>query len=113
MKDKKLESIEQILMIQDPVRLIKMGAPLDEYDSEALDIFERINRYNSVEKIHQIVYDVFVSRFGGGDKYKMVNRTLVKVGEVKPTMESAKKIIGSFEQYREIAEQIKKIIGDA
>lgn len=93
MKNKKLEAIENILVKDDPVKLIKMGAPLDEYSSEALLIYERINRYTSVESIHQIMYDVFVSQFGN-------------------TKERATKIIGPFEDYKKIAEQIKQVIGE-
>lgn len=93
MKNKKLDAIEKILVEHDPVKLIKMGAPLDEYDHEALLIYERINRYNSVEKMQQIIYDVFVAQFG--DK----RRTAIKT-------------IGPFENYKEIAVKVKKVIGD-
>jgi hypothetical protein len=112
MKDKKLEQIEQILITHDPVKLVKMGSPTDEYDSEALDIYERVNRYNSVDKMQQIIYDVFVSRFSGGDRYEMIDGVLTKTGKIKPSKEAAKKIIGAFDSYREIAEQVKKVVGN-
>jgi hypothetical protein len=88
MKDKKLQLIEQVLVETDPVKLIKMGAPIDEYSYEALLIYERINHYLTVDKIQQVIYDVFAYCFGP-----------------KP-----KKIIGTFDSYKEIAVKIKEIV---
>lgn len=113
MKDKRLEHIEQCLQTHDPVGLIKMGAPLDEYDGEALLVFERTNRYYSIEKVQRTVYDVFVERFSGGDIYQTVDGEFKKTGEEKPSEKSAEKLIGSLESYREIAEQIVKILNPA
>lgn len=92
MKDKKLEAIEKVLVEIDPVKLIKMGAPDDEYSHEAVMIYEGINRYTSLDKMHKIIFDIFVNQFGG--------------------KEYADKIIGTFDSYREVAERIKKIVGD-
>ena len=112
MKDKKLIAIERVLIEADPVALIKMGAPLDEYEDEAQLIYEHINRYFSLDKVHQTIYDIFVSRFGGGTAYKMVNGELIPIKEIKSSVERAKKIIGELESYKEIAEKVKAIIGD-
>jgi hypothetical protein len=90
---KKLEAIEKILVECDPVKLIKMGAPENEYSSEALTIYERINRYTSVDQMQIIIYNVFLESFG-------------------PKKETAERLIGTFDSYREIAERVKAIIGD-
>lgn len=112
MKDKKLEAIEKILVETDPVRLIKMGAPLDEYEEEALLIYEHVNHYFSLEKVHETIYDIFVTRFGGGTAYKLVDGSLIPVEKIIATIERAKKTIGEFESYKDIAEKVKAIIGD-
>jgi hypothetical protein len=90
MDKKKLQTIEKILVDTDPVRLIVMGAPKDEYHHEAIMIYERVNRYTLLGNIHQIVWDVFVEQFGG-PKY-------------------SDKIIGKFDSYGEIAKQIKEVL---
>lgn len=88
MHDKKVKQIEELLAKHDPIKLIKIGAPLDEYSHEAQDIYEHINRYNSVEKIHQIVYDIFMRSFDCSG-------------------------VGSYDDYAIIASAIKKIIDPA
>lgn len=95
MKDKRLVHIEQCLMTHDPVGLIKRGAPLDEYDNEALLIFERTNRYHSVEQVHQTVYHVFIKQFSDLSQKRVLPH-----------------LIGPKENYREIAEQIVKILNE-
>ena len=101
MKDQKLQDIEQILQNHDPVALIKHGAPKDEYDHEALMIYERINRYCSIEKIQLIIYEVFVTQFGSE-----------QFGSEKNTLEIAEPIIGKIESYQKIAEEIKQVVGE-
>jgi hypothetical protein len=96
MKDKKLQDIEQILRDHDPVRLLSIGAPKDEYDHEALMIYERLNRYYSIEKMQLIIYEVFVTQFG----------------TPTDTLENAERIIGKIDVYTPIAEKIKQVIGD-
>lgn len=81
------EKIELILVKHDPVKLIKMGAPQDEYDSEAKMIWERTTRHFSQEKIHDIVYEVFLIQFAG-----------------------RKSIIGEFDSYKVIAQEIKELL---
>lgn len=89
MDSKKLQALEKILVDTDPVRLIVMGAPPDEYHHEAVMIYERINRYTTIGNIHQIIWDVFVEQFGGIKAYKT---------------------IGKFDSYEEIAKQIKEVL---
>jgi hypothetical protein len=91
MENRNLE-IEKILVEIDPVRLICMGAPDDEYSSEAIMIQDRTNKSNTTDQIHVIVYDIFVEQFGG--------------------VEHAHRIIGTFDSYKIVAERIKKLLGD-
>ena len=81
------EKIEQILVKHDPVKLIKMGAPTDEYDSEAQMIWERTTRHFSQDKIHEIIYEIFLEQFDG-----------------------KKSIIGESEKYKPIACEIKELL---
>jgi hypothetical protein len=113
MHDKKVKQIEEILAFWDPVKLIKMGAPLDEYAHEAQDIYERINRWNSVTRIQEIIYDVFVASFSGGVAYKSNSEgNLEPVGYVEPSKDKALNLIGTFESYKFAADAIKKVLED-
>jgi hypothetical protein len=105
------EKIETILVKYDPVKLIKIGAPLDEYDSEAQMICERTTRHFSLDKIHNIVYDVFYSQFGGGTVYK-ANRQgeMIAIGDDIAPVEVTVRIIGKFEEYLSIAQEIKELL---
>jgi hypothetical protein len=83
--------IEQILVRHDPIGLIKMGAPQDEYDSEAQMICERTTKHFSREKIHQIIHEVFVHQFDDGKK-------------------GLKSIAGPYDNYKAIALEIKALL---
>lgn len=106
MKDK----IENILVKYDPMGLIRMGAPLDEYNLEARLIFENIDKIYSVEKIQQLVYDIFRQSFGTGTMYRMIDGVFTKVGEKTMPDEKVDRIVGDFNFYRLMAEDIKKIL---
>ena len=87
-KIKQYLAIEEILITEDPVKLIKIGAPLDEYSSEAALIFYQISKIDktySVKKIHNIIYDIFLECFG------------------------SEEIIGKFDDYKEIAVKIENV----
>ena len=106
MKDK----IEAILVKHDPVALVKIGAPLDEYSSEARLIFNHLDQSYSVEKIQSLVYEIFRQSFGCGDIYRVIELEFVKVGRQATPDEQIDKIIGTIDNYRLIAEDIKKIL---
>jgi hypothetical protein len=106
MKDK----IEIILAQHDPVALIKMGAPLDEYSSEAQMIFDNLDESFSVEKIQHLVYDIFKKSFGSGDIYRVIEFEMIKIGKKATPDEHIDRIIGTIDNYRLIAEDIKKIL---
>ncbi len=61
-----IKLIEEILIEQDPEGLIKMGAPDDEYSSEAELIYNRIiteNKYTVISYTTAVVF-VFYEMFG-------------------------------------------------
>jgi hypothetical protein len=87
------EKIEEILIKHDPVKLIAMEAPLDEYRQESILINECVTRHFSTESIHKIVYDIFIKQFGG-ERF-------------------APSIVGPFESYLPIATEIKNLLDEA
>jgi hypothetical protein len=104
------EQIEAILVRHDPVKLIAIGAPKDEYSSEAHMIWERTSRHFALEKIHDIVYEVFVHQFTGGSCFSMNHGMMEYTGEEAPSYTEAKKIIGLYEDYLVIAREIKELL---
>ncbi len=58
--------IKRILRERDPLGLISMGSPEDEYDTEAHDIFTEIEKNLVSPDLNQIVSSEFISMFGIG-----------------------------------------------
>lgn len=104
------EKIEQILVRHDPIGLIKMKAPLDEYEQEAELIYERISRHFSREKIQDIIYEVFIRQFSGGSCFVTNHGMLEYTGEVAPSLTKAIPIIGYYDNYKAIAYEIKALL---
>jgi hypothetical protein len=113
MRDKKLEQIEQVLVTHDPIGLIKIGASADEYSSEAKMIYERTAKHFALEKIHIIIYDIFINQFSGGSCFETNQGMLEYTGEICPSLLKAEPIIGKFEKYLPIAKEIKNILAVA
>ncbi len=65
----------------DPIRLLAIGAPEDEYESEIREIASRLGACATLEEVQTLVHEVFVAWFDGG-------------------------IAGSKEQYRTLAHTI-------
>jgi hypothetical protein len=49
----------------DPINLLALGAPGDEYDSEVAAILPRLASAHDLDDVRSIVRDVFVQFFGG------------------------------------------------
>lgn len=106
---KKLEEFKKILIEADPQHLIKIGAPLDEYDHEALYLYEHISSQDTVTDIQKKIWDHFYDSFCTGTSY-------AKDGTYKEVIMSKEKAIthiGTVDTYKEIAEKIKKVIGNS
>jgi hypothetical protein len=59
-----VETVRSIIDRHDPLRLLEMGAPPDEYDSLARAIVARQSRCVSAESCLEVVSDVFSEAFG-------------------------------------------------
>jgi len=109
--DDKLEKIKKILLDADPMHLIDRNCcNFDEYDHEALLIYESINRYDDASKIKYIIWDIFYMKFCTGGVYDKES------GEVianRWRMDRADAIheIGLVDKYSDVALKIKKVIG--
>jgi len=67
-----VELIEAVLIERDPESLISIGAPSDEYKSEAIKIHDRLinKRLNLIEITSAITF-VFYESFGSAIKYSI------------------------------------------
>lgn len=108
--DKMLEQIKQVLREEDLMSLLKMGAPLDEYDSEALMIFERSYRFDTVDTLKDKLWDVFYMQFCYGTVYKMIDGEMKEICKEVVPREEADKQIGLKHKYSDAATKILKII---
>lgn len=57
--------VSQLLREADPIRLIVIGAPDDEYDPEVSTILPRLGEATSADDVQRIVHEEFVRWFGG------------------------------------------------
>ena len=60
------EMIAEAFVDDDPMGLISMGAPADEYDGEVDEVMERLSEGHpswSAELLQEIIHDVFLARF--------------------------------------------------
>ena len=60
----KFMELREIINKHDPIGLIEMGAPIDEYEPEVKTILVQINDKDSLDEIHSIVYNEFIRWFG-------------------------------------------------
>jgi hypothetical protein len=56
--------VSRLLREADPIRLIAIGAPDDEYDPEVSTILPRLREANSANDVQRIVHEEFVHWFG-------------------------------------------------
>ena len=49
----------------DPIRLLAIGAPDDEYESEIQEIVSRLGACTNLEEVQTLVHEVFVAWFDG------------------------------------------------
>jgi hypothetical protein len=111
MDDTKLEQIKKILLDADLMNLIDRNAcNFDEYDSEALLIYESINRYDYAEKIKYVIWDIFYLSFCTGGT---LDKDSSEIRRNSWRMERSEAIneIGTVDKYADVAFKIKKVIG--
>lgn len=90
MKTNQFNQIVNIINKDDPMGLLKLGAPNDEYYPEVSLIDRYVKPEDSVSDIRDLVYSVFVNQFC--------------------IDEDPKQTVGVVEDYQIIAEEIKKIL---
>ena len=78
-----LSTIELEINNWDPVKLLQMGAPQNEYDMEINMIANRIQETDDTDKIANIIYEVFIemfeeSTFSDIDKFKQECNNIAK-----------------------------------
>ncbi len=85
MNKKALEDlISEEITKADPIGLISMGAPSDEYDPEVREITEKINLCKSATDLERLIHETFVRMFGGEDtagkrsKYRILSKRIYK-----------------------------------
>lgn len=57
-------AVRKIVNYVDPITLIGMGCPLDEYDSEVADILKILPNAISSRELAEMIYLVFIKWFG-------------------------------------------------
>lgn len=77
-------AVREIVNKEDPIGLIEMEAPSDEYDPEINAVLRKLRPSESVESLQAMIHAVFVEWFGAD-------------------------VAGGRERYRSIAEQIKAL----
>jgi hypothetical protein len=91
--NEKKQAVNQALADADLVGLIRIGAPKDEYQSEADMIFKALLHGSfSLEDTQETIYRIFCNQFSDESE------------------EKASRIVGEFEQYTEVAIKIKSIM---
>lgn len=71
------ENVRQIIVDNDPEGLIRMGAPINEYDSEARRIYRSLadlNKKPSFQYILELVEYVFYTSFNTFDGVKVLSK---------------------------------------
>lgn len=57
------EEVRRIVNKHDPIGLLKIGCPSDEYDPEIRKIMPLLMKATSREEFHDVVYHIFVQMF--------------------------------------------------
>ena len=56
-------TIKRAIDQTDPIRLLEIGAPEDEYEPEIREIVSRVGRCKSLGEIQTLIHEVFVKWF--------------------------------------------------
>ncbi len=75
------ERVRDVVNKYDPIRLLRMGAPTDEYDLEIQQILPLLSTVGSASEFHDKVHDIFVRMFtdkvaGPKDHYSQLSEEL-------------------------------------
>jgi putative alpha-1,2-mannosidase len=101
-----LEEFKKLFKESDFQGLIKIGAPVDEYDHEASYLYEHIEKTDSVEEIKKKIWDHFYHSFCTGTTYNADGTQ----EEWHASEEFVLSMIGTQERYHDIAVKIKSLL---
>lgn len=79
-----LSDLREVLNQHDPIRLIAIGAPEDEYDLERGVIAAKLAHCGNTDEVHTMVYEVFCEYFdaataGSRDAYRPLAEHLMDI----------------------------------
>lgn len=106
----KLEGIKEILAEDDLMGLIKIGAPEDEYDSEAEHLSMVITHHSSIKFIQECLWNVFYNSFCHITYTKKVKGKFTEIGSRFMPKDRAVKMIGTISRYRKTAAKLRKFL---
>lgn len=92
------KKIRRIINKYDPIKLISIGCPKDEYDPEIKLILNDLSKCKSIKEINNLVYNIFVEMFEYGGKVK--NFKDKKFKKIDPGY------VGKKKSYNPIAKEI-------
>lgn len=60
------QNIKEVIDNWDPIDLLSMHCPSDEYDNESQLIYQKISSYNliSINILSKVIYEIFFNNFG-------------------------------------------------
>jgi hypothetical protein len=93
------DSIGEILKKHDPMKLIEIGAPEQEYEVEAGIISDKIYKCESIEEARDMIYHVFVQNFEYGFKLDGSGKRRVDKGGA-----------GRKQDYEKVAKEIHALL---
>jgi hypothetical protein len=87
LRDTKQRLVEKILNKYDPIGLIKLGAPEDEYSSEAKEIIHQLDVVKNINELSQTIWAIFVCSFdlsiaGPVNYYKLIAAEIWSIKEL-------------------------------
>lgn len=78
-REKRYEIIKEVLDINDPMGLLALGCPTDEYSDEARLIEEKLDAAASERALNKIISDVFYSQFDEMPKKRLCRKISAEI----------------------------------
>jgi|WetSurMetagenome_2_1015567.scaffolds.fasta_scaffold207966_1 hypothetical protein len=98
------DRVNEIITKHDPIGLIKLGSPGDEYLPEVKIILQKIDECRSPEELTTLIYKTFVKKF----EYSYSAKDLKK--NIRKSRHTDKGGAGKRKDYLKIAEEIYPIL---
>ena len=80
------EVVKKIIIAQDPLHLIAIGAPEDEYNLEIGKVTYRIQNKNKGEKIIDILKEVFTETFDEDTMQKCIVKLEIIANQIEESL---------------------------